>query len=165
MMAMLILIFFLNDGGELGRSHLEAAVTCDDPDLLVGAGGLCADGGGQCEAHGAEAARSDERARMLVVEVLRLPHLVLAHVGDHNCVASGDAPDVVNDVRGVKVAVVGKVLNIAHRGVPFERMNRAQPRRPLFSLTLRDDARQQFLQHLAQIADQRHIDGHVLVDF
>ena len=115
MMAMLILMLFLDDGGELGRGHLEAAVAGDDPDFLVRAGELCADGRGQREAHGAQAAGGDQRARLLVVVVLRLPHLVLAHVGDHDGVAAGDAPDVVNDVRRVEVAGVGQVLDVAHR--------------------------------------------------
>ena len=52
----------LLDGGEFGGGHLEAAVAGDDPDVFVGAGGLGADGGGEREAHGAEAAGGDEGA-------------------------------------------------------------------------------------------------------
>ena len=54
---------FLDDGGELGGGHLEAAVAGDDPDVFFGLGEFGADGGGQGEAHGAEAAGGDERAR------------------------------------------------------------------------------------------------------
>ena len=72
----------LHDGGELGGGHLEAAVAGDDPDVFLGAGELRADGCGEREAHGAEAAGGDERARGFVLEVLGLPHLVLAYVGD-----------------------------------------------------------------------------------
>ena len=43
---------------------------------------LRADGGGQREAHRAQAAGGDQRARAVVLVILRLPHLVLAHVGD-----------------------------------------------------------------------------------
>ena len=35
---------FLDDGGELGGGHLEAAVAGDDPDVFFGLGYLCADG-------------------------------------------------------------------------------------------------------------------------
>ncbi len=104
MTAMLILMPFLHDGRQLGRRHLEAAVAGDHPDFLLRAGELCADGRGQTEAHRPQAAGGDQRARLLVVVVLRLPHLVLAHVGHHNGVAAGDAPDIVNHVRRVKVA-------------------------------------------------------------
>ena len=44
---------FLDDGGEFGGGHLEAAVAGDDPDVFVGAGGFGADGCGESEAHGA----------------------------------------------------------------------------------------------------------------
>ena len=114
MTAMLILMLFLHDGGELRRGHLEAAVAGDDPDFLIGAGELCADGRGQRESHGAEAAGGDQRARIFVVEILRLPHLVLAHVGDDDGVAAGDAPQVVHHVRRVEVAGVGQILDVAH---------------------------------------------------
>src|SRR6202012_4858917 len=105
--------FFLHDGGELGGGHLEAAVAGDDPDVLFRAGDLCADGGRQCEAHGSEPARGNERARGVVLVVLGLPHLVLADVGDDDGLfgAAGGlsfAPDVVDDVGGVEVAVVGE---------------------------------------------------------
>ena len=33
----------LSDGGEFGGSHLEAAVTGDDPDVFFGAGHFCSD--------------------------------------------------------------------------------------------------------------------------
>jgi hypothetical protein len=40
-----------------------------------------ADRRGQAEAHGAEAARGEQRARLVKRQALRDPHLVLAHVG------------------------------------------------------------------------------------
>ena len=55
--------FFLDDGGELTRGHLEAAITDNHPNFLVGIGKLRADGGRQGEAHGAESAGGDERTR------------------------------------------------------------------------------------------------------
>ncbi len=115
---------------------------------------------GKREAHGAEAAGGDERARVLVVEVLRLPHLVLAHVGDDDGVAAGDAPEVVHDVRGVEVAGVGKVLDVADGGCALAGVDGLEP----CGTVAAGDAGQQLLEHFAQIADQGHIDLDVLVD-
>ena len=140
---------FLHDGGQLGCGHLEAAVAGDDPDFLIRAGEFCADGCGQCESHGAQAAGGDERARMLVVVVLRLPHLVLAHVGDHDGVAAGDAPDVVDDVRRVEVAGVGQVLDVAHGHLALAGFDGLDPRRAVAAA----NARQQQLR--APRADRR----------
>ena len=74
---------------------------------------LGADRRRQREAHRAEAAGGDERPRRVVLVVLRLPHLVLADVGDDDRVAVGQAPEVVDHVRGVEMPVVGQVLNVA----------------------------------------------------
>ncbi len=57
-----------------------------------------------------------------MLEVLGLPHLVLAYVGDDDGVVVaacgyGLAPDVVDDVGGVEVAVVGQVDDVADSGV------------------------------------------------
>ena len=46
----------LGDGGELCGGHLEAAVAGDNPDLLIRAGELGADGGGQGKTHGSQSA-------------------------------------------------------------------------------------------------------------
>ncbi len=67
---------------------------------------------------------------MLVV--LGLPHLVLAYVGDDDglvVAAGGDglAPDVVDDVRGVEVAVVGQVDDVADGGGALEGVDLAEP--------------------------------------
>ncbi len=109
--------FFLNDGGELAHGHLEAAVADDDPNVGVGLGEFCADGCGKSETHGAETAGSDERARAIVVVILRFPHLVLADVGDDDGFAAGFFPEIVDDVRGVEMAGVRKALNVANGGI------------------------------------------------
>ena len=66
-----------------------------------------------------------ERAGGVVLEVLGLPHLVLAYVGDDDGLFEaagglGFAPDVVDDVRGVEVAVVGEVDDVADGGGAFD---------------------------------------------
>ena len=49
-------------------------------DLLVRIAYLCADGSSQAEAHSSEASRSDQLARIVEVEMLYRPHLMLAYV-------------------------------------------------------------------------------------
>ena len=132
MTAMLMAIALLHDGGELGGGHLEAAVAGDDPDVLFGAGGFRADGCGESEAHGAEASGGDERAGGFVLEVLGLPHLVLAYVGDDDGLFEaagglGFSPDVVDDVGGVEVAVVGEVDDVADGGGAFGGVDFGEP--------------------------------------
>jgi len=54
------------------------------------------------------------------VIVLRLPHLVLADVGDDNGFAAGFLPKVVDDVSGVEMPVVGQTLNVKYSGIALE---------------------------------------------
>jgi len=88
---------------------------------------LGADRGRQCEAHGAKTAGGDQRARRLVVVVLRLPHLVLPHVGHDDRIAASDAPDIVDDMRGIQVPVVGQVLDVADGHLTFHVRDVRQP--------------------------------------
>src|SRR6478672_146027 len=64
-------------GRELLAGHLEAAVAVDADDGRVGARRLRADRGRDAVAHRPQAARRDERARALALDVLHRPHLVL----------------------------------------------------------------------------------------
>src|SRR5262249_1151323 len=81
--------FFLNDGGKLTHGHLEAAIAHNDPNLGIRLGEFRADSSGESEAHGAKAAGSNQRTRLIVVVILRLPHLMLADVGHDDGFASG----------------------------------------------------------------------------
>ena len=96
---------------------------------------------------------------MLVV--LRLPHLVLANVGDDDGLAVGRVPQIVHHVRGVEVSGVGQILDVAHRALALHRIHLAQPCG--FAIARRE-VRQQGFEHLGQIADERHVDLNVLVD-
>ena len=78
---------FLNEGGQFGHRHLESAVADHHPHFRARARHLRADGRRQRKSHGARAAGRDQGARTLVLVVLRFPHLVLAHIGDHDRVA------------------------------------------------------------------------------
>jgi len=99
---------------ELGEGHLEAAVPRHHPDLGLGPGQLGADGRRQGEAHGAGSAAGEEAALPVVLVVLGLPHLVLAHVRDHDGLALRQPPEVMHHVGRVEVAVIGQVLDVAH---------------------------------------------------
>ena len=81
-----------------GMRHLEAAVAADGEDQLVGMRELRADGGGQAEAHRAEAAGGEPQARLVEADELRGPHLVLADVGGDDGLAAGDAVDLAHEV-------------------------------------------------------------------
>ena len=96
-----------------------------------------------------------------MLEILRFPHLVLADVGHDHCVAAaGLLPQIVDDVRGVKVAAVRQVLNVPHRGVAFQPVDVIPPLAAIDGLK----AGQQIAQHGPQIADEGHIDLHILVN-
>src|SRR6202034_1429205 len=140
----------LHDGGELTGGHLEAAVAGDDPDFLVRAGDFGADACGQCEAHRSQAAGGDERARQLVVVVLRLPHLMLAYVGGDDRAALGDAPEVVHDMGSVEVSVVGKIAYVADGGSALAGGDGVEPRRAVSAR----EQRQKLFEDLAEIADE-----------
>src|SRR5581483_6386620 len=64
--------FFLRSGGQLGHRHLEAPITCDDPNVGVRACELRSDRSGQCKSHRAQSTRGNERPRLFVLVVLRL---------------------------------------------------------------------------------------------
>ncbi len=147
------------------RGHLEAAVAGDDPDVFLRAGDLCADCSRKRKAHGAEAARGDERARSVMLVVLGLPHLVLADVGDDDglvCSASGLslAPDVVDDVRGVEVAVVGEIDDVANGGVALLGVDLAEPTGVGVLWQQREEEFEDFL----EVADEGDVGANVLVD-
>ena len=64
----------------------------------------------------------------------------------------GRAPDVVDDVRGVEMTVVGQVLDVADRRVALQLVDVARAT----SLRSRGvDCGSSSCQHLAQIADER----------
>ena len=97
---------------------------------------------------------------MLVI--LRFPHLVLADVGDDYRVAVARfVPQIVDHVRGVEMAVVGQILNIADGGIALQPPTCAtHSRRSCISTRGISSCR-----ICPQIADKRHIHFHVLVDF
>ena len=77
--------------GQLRNRHLEAAVAHDREHQLVGTRELRADGRGQAEAHGSQAAGVEPQPRLVEADQLRRPHLVLAHVGGDDGLAAARA--------------------------------------------------------------------------
>src|SRR5438046_147267 len=152
---------FLDDGSQFAHGHLESAVTHDDPDFGARFRELRADGGRKSKAHGAESARSNQRTGLIVMVILRFPHLMLADVGDDDGLAARFFPDVVDDVRGVEVPVVRQALNIAYRGIALQFSDMTNPRAVIAGL----DVRRKPFEYLARIADEGSINLHILVDF
>src|SRR5207253_4803085 len=96
----------------------------------------------------------------LVLVVLRLPHLMLAHIGDDERLAVGEAPEIVDDVRGVEMSVIGKVLNVAHGRIALQRRDMREPGSAIHW----GDMRQPFVERGAQILRNRYIDANVLIE-
>src|ERR1039458_2655753 len=86
--------------GELRNGHLESAVTDNRENQLVGPRELRADGCRQAEAHGAKPARVEPQPRLIEADKLRGPHLMLAHVGTDNGLASGKPVDLAHYMLG-----------------------------------------------------------------
>src|SRR5438552_3284532 len=152
---------FLDNGSQFAHGHLESAVTHNDPDFGAGFRELRADGGRKSKAHGAESARSNQRTGLIVMVILRFPHLMLANVGDDNGIAARLFPDIVDDVRGVEVPVVRQALNIAYRRIALQFSDMTNPRAVVAGLNVR---RKSF-EYLTRVAHEGGIDFYVLVDF
>ena len=153
--------FFLNDGGELAHSHLEAAIAHHDPDFRVGSREFRANRRRQREAHGAESTGGNQCTRQIVVVILRLPHLMLAHVGDHDRLALGDLPKIVNHVCGIKMAAVGKRLDVAHRRIALQFLDVGKPRAVIALVKVWKQIGQRF----PSVADDGCVYLDVFVDF
>ena len=68
---------------------MERTVACEVNNSLVGISELSAYGSSVSEAHGSKASACKEVSWLLVVYVLRRPHLMLPHVCNIYCILSG----------------------------------------------------------------------------
>jgi hypothetical protein len=148
----------LLQGGQLARRHLEPAVTRHHPHLGVGARHLGPDGRGEREAHRPQAAGGDEGPRALVRVVLRLPHLVLAHVSHHDRLSAGGLPQVVDHVGGVEPAPVGLMEDVAAAGLAAPAADLVQPG----IMPARGHQGKKGQDRRPEVGDQRHVDRDVL---
>ena len=64
---------------------------------------------------------------MIVVVILRFPHLMLADISDDDGFASGFFPEVVDDMGRVEVPTIGQALNVADGGITFQLSDMANP--------------------------------------
>ncbi len=154
-------------GGELLVGHLEAAVAVDAPRRRrPGTADLRAHRRGHRVAHRAQAAGVEPRARLLVADELRRPHLVLAHARRVDRVRAGDRADPLDDVlrgeRAVGRPVVAERVGVAP-GVelrPPRRRGRRVPCRPARPRPRRCSST---ITSLA-VAHDRHVGAAVLAD-
>src|SRR5271166_897660 len=85
-------------GGQFLVGHLEAPVAVDGPHRGIRAADLGANRGGHGEPHRAQPARVDPGPRVLVVDELGGPHLVLSHSGHVDRLRARDLPDPLDHV-------------------------------------------------------------------
>ena len=85
---------------------------------------------------------------------------MLAHVGDDEGAPFGDAPDIVDHMRGIEMPVVRQVLDVAHRRVALELGDAREPRR---AIDVRD-AGHPVAKDRPDFARHGGIDRHVLVE-
>ena len=119
---------------------------------------------GQAEAHRAEAARVDPAARLVELVVLRGPHLVLADVGRDERVALGELVELLDHVLRLDELALGVVLQ-AILALPL--LDVAPPRlerRGIGTLRRRLDDLDHLVEHVGDVAHDRHVDLHALAD-
>src|SRR5256884_8991960 len=86
-----------------------------------------------------EPAGSNQRARTVVMVILRFPHLVLAHIGDHDGFAVRFFPQVVDHVRGVEMACVRQALNVTDCRITLNFIDMADPGAVIARLDVRSE--------------------------
>ena len=86
---------------------MEAAVARDMNHALVRLAYLCADGCAVAEAHGAQTAGGQERARLGAAGKLCSPHLVLADVGCHNVILANQLINLLHQLMRTQHGIVG----------------------------------------------------------
>ena len=116
---------------------------------------LCAHGSAVTEAHRAQTSRSEECARRKIFAVLRRPHLVLTHVGDHNAVLAHMVAHRLYYFKRLQNAV------LVH-GLCVLALQGAQAVRPLLARLVFQLGRKGF-EHMRHVAYKRVSGRYVLV--
>ncbi len=127
---------------------------------------LHAHGGGEAVSHGAEAARGHPVLGLLELEELRRPHLVLADFGGDEDVLAA-ARQLVEPLDGIlrldDLAVLGIGEAVA-RAPPLDLLPPQRQRLALGLPALGLEAGDDRLERGGGVADDRHVDPHVLVE-
>ena len=151
-------------GRQLLDAHLDRRLAGHAGDRRVGIDHLHAHRRRQAEAHRPEAAGIDPAARLVELVVLRGPHLVLADVGRDECVALGQFVELLDhELRLDQLAravVLEAILALPLLDLRPPRLQR----RGVRPLRRRLQDLQHLLQHVADVADDRHVDLHALAD-
>ena len=153
----------LDGGGHLLHRHLHGGVARNVDDQRIRVRRLHADGGRQAVAHRAETARRHPAVRLVEVEELRRPHLVLADFGgDVDVLVLRQLVETLDRVLRLDQRFRGRIGE-ALAGAPG--VDLLPPRRDVRLLAgLAVPAGGQRLQRLAAVGDDRHVDADVLVD-
>ena len=134
---------------------MEGAVTGEhDHPLIPAKGHLCADGSTVAKAHGTQTAAGDEAAALGVAQILRCPHLVLAHIGHIHGLRATLIAHLSDDLMGHQAGGVGHRVVI----LCLPLVDHGHPLRMLFLL----DLGQHGVQHIGRIAHDGKIDLHIL---
>ena len=152
----------LGSRGQFRLGHLEAAVAGNRPHLASGRANLAPIAAGQAKTHRARPARGDAGVGLVMLVILRRPHLVLTHIRDDQRIAFGVPPEIVDHVRRIQLAIIGQVLNIrARRCRPSSRRSARSSRRDRRPPRGTDS----WLRRFMQIADQGQIHRDILIHF
>ena len=143
-------------GCQLIAVHAEAAVAGDVQDDLVRMGHLRANRSAQAEAHRAKAAGGEQLTRIIEVEMLNRPHLVLSDVGRDDGILRRELSEGGKHLTGGQMVNRSVVLRFSLEGEDILL--------PLVVLHAWHTLQQQ-LQHAPRIADDVVVGLHVLVDF
>ena len=142
-------------GRQLIQIHAEAAVPGDIDHRLVRHRALDAEGRPQSVSHRAESAGGEELMRLLVMEVLRRPHLILSDLRDNACVVLRQLLNLLHDERTGQA-----ILIVMERKFRRKLLTVADP----FLMVRLLDQRVEPDQNLPHISDHTGIDFDVLVD-
>mmetsp|Transcript_43047 Transcript_43047/g.94274 ORF Transcript_43047/g.94274 Transcript_43047/m.94274 type:complete len:451 (+) Transcript_43047:549-1901(+) len=143
----------LLDGAQVVERHVEGGIAVDEQHRLLGAGDLCADGGRQAEAHGAERARGDDRTRRRPAKELARHHLVVADASrDDKLVARGVESGVERVDDGLRLELAVWRRREGEGEVALQAVAPLDPLGPRLLL----DHRQQHLQRPLGVARHRH---------
>ena len=98
--------------GQLRLCHLETTVAADYPHIGIRPGKLGSDRCRKREPHGSGSTRGNIGAGLVMLIILRCPHLVLPNIGDDQRFSFGMTPQVIDHVGSIQMPVIWQILNV-----------------------------------------------------